>query len=438
MGVISRRRGLAAVAVVAAAALAVAGCGKSGTGSSSNDKITLSVTVFGDFGYTKAGLYDKYMQAHPNVTIKEIGNGQGLGDENTKLDQTLAAGAGAGDIVALEEGTITKYKALAQDFVDLNQYGAADLKSNYLPWKFAEGTTADGKVLGLGTDVGSMAICYRTDMFAAAGLPTDRAAVGNLWPTWDDYLAQGQKFAATPAGKTAKWVDAATNLYNNILMQVAGANTGYTYYDKSDKLALATNPDIKTAYDETAKAIGEGLSAGLISFSDSWTAGFKNSTFATIACPAWMLGSIKDNAGPALSGKWDVAKAPGDGGNWGGSFLAVTKQSKHPAEAADLVKFLTSPENQQAVFEKVNNLPSAPSVYSNPDFMAFKDPYFNNAPVGQIFGQGAQALKPVYLGPKNNDVRTAVEATLQAVEQGKKTPADAWQLALTSGAAAAK
>ena len=437
MGVISRRRGLAAVAVVAA--LAAAGCGsKSGNSGSSNEKITLSVTIFGDFGYSKAGLYDKYMQAHPNITIKEIGNGQGLGDENTKLDQTLAAGAGAGDIVALEEGTVTKYKGLAQDFVDLNQYGAADLKNNFLPWKFAQGTTNDGKVLGLGTDIGSMAICYRTDMFAAAGLPTDRTAVGNLWSSWDDYLTQGQKFAASPAGKSAKWVDAATNLYNNILMQVAGANSGYTYYDKSDKLALDSNKDIKTAYDETTKAIGEGLSAGLISFSDNWTAGFKNSKFATMACPAWMLGVIKDNAGPTLSGKWDVAKAPGAGGNWGGSFLAVTKQSKHPVEAADLVKFLTNPDSQLAVFKKVNNLPSSPTVYTNPDFTAFQDPYFNNAPVGQIFGAGAQALKPVYLGPKNNDVRTAVEATLQAIEQGKKTPADAWQLALSTGAAAAK
>jgi cellobiose transport system substrate-binding protein len=157
-----------------------------------------------------------------------------------------------------------------------------------------------------------------------------------------------------------------------------------------------------------------------------------------MACPAWMLGVIKNNAGDALSGKWDVAKAPGNGGNWGGSFLAVTKQSKHPAEAADLVKFLTTPDSELAVFQKVNNLPSTPSVYTNADFQAFKDTYFNNAPVGQIFGQGAQALKPVYLGPKNNDVRTAVEATLQAIEQGKKTPAEAWQLALSTGAAAAK
>jgi cellobiose transport system substrate-binding protein len=439
MGVFSRRRRFAAVAVVAAAALvATVGCSKSGN--SASDKITLSVTVFGDFGYSsaKAGLYDKYMQAHPNITIKELGNGQGLTDENTKLDQTLAAGAGASDVVALEEGTITKYKGLAQDFVDLNQYGGGALKDDYLPWKFAEGTTADGKLLGMPTDVGSMAICYRTDLFAQAGLPTDRTAVGNLWPTWDDYLNQGVKFAASPAGKSAKWVDAATNLYNNILMQVAGAGTGYTYYDKSNNLVINSNPDIKTAYDMTTKAIGEGLSAGEISFSDDWTAGFKNSKFATIACPAWMLGNIKTNAGDSLSGKWDVAKAPGDGGNWGGSFLAVPKQSKHPKEAADLAKFLTTPDSQLAVFQKLGNLPSSPKVYTNPDFQAFKDSYFNNAPVGQIFGAGAEALKPVYLGPKNNDVRTAVEATLQAVEQKKKTPDQAWQLALSTGAAAAK
>ncbi len=126
MGVLTRRRGYAAVALVAAAALAAAaGCSKSSSSSSSNEKITLTVTVFGTFGYKEAGLYDKYQQQHPNITIKEVGTGQGLDDENNKLNQTLAAGSGAGDVVALEEGTITQYKALAQDFVNLKDYGGA-------------------------------------------------------------------------------------------------------------------------------------------------------------------------------------------------------------------------------------------------------------------------------------------------------------------------
>jgi cellobiose transport system substrate-binding protein len=436
MGIVLRRGARMAVVVIATAALAAAaGCSKT-TEESGTDKITLTVTVFGTFGYKDAGLYDRYIQQHPKITIREQGAGQALDDENNKLNQALAAGSGAGDVVALEEGTITQYKGLAQNFVDLADYGAASLKGNFLDWKWQQGTTTDGKILGLGTDVGSMAVCYRTDLFAQAGLPTNREAVGNLWPTWDDYIAQGQAFQSKV--KSAKWTDSSTNTYNNILMQTAGAGGGYTYFDRSGKLVLGSNPDVRAAWDETNKMTAAGLSAGLTSFSDDWAAGFKNSTFATVACPAWMLGVIKGDAGDGLAGKWDVAKAPGQGGNWGGSFLSVPSQSRHKTEAAELAKFLTSPDSQLAVFEKVNNLPSSPDVYANAGFQSFKNPYFNDAPVGRIFGASAQALKPVYLGAKNAPVRAAVENALRSVEQGKRTPDQAWQDALAAGASAAK
>ena len=49
--------------------------------------------------------------------------------------------------------------------------------------------------------------------------------------------------------------------------------------------------------------IGDGLSAGYKSFSDQWNAGFKQGTFATIACPAWMLGYIKGQAGDGQQGQ---------------------------------------------------------------------------------------------------------------------------------------
>ena len=53
--------------------------------------------------------------------------------------------------------------------------------------------SADGKTqIGLGTDVGGLAMCYRTDLFEKAGLPTDRDAVSKLWPTWDDFINVGK------------------------------------------------------------------------------------------------------------------------------------------------------------------------------------------------------------------------------------------------------
>jgi cellobiose transport system substrate-binding protein len=56
--------------------------------------------------------------------------------------------------------------------------------------------------------------------------------------------------------------------------------------------------------------------------------------------------------------------------------------------------------------------------------------YFNNAPVGKIFGQSAKSLKPVYLGPDNQVVGDGIGDALTAVEQGKLKPDEAWTKAL--------
>ena len=63
-------------------------------------------------------------------------------------------------------------------------------------------------------------MCYRKDLFAKAGLPTERDAVSKLWPTWQDYIATGEKFNAAKTG--ASFLDAATNTFNTILLQTAG------------------------------------------------------------------------------------------------------------------------------------------------------------------------------------------------------------------------
>jgi cellobiose transport system substrate-binding protein len=434
-----RSRRLAAVALAAVAVLAATtACGDdSGDDAGANGgNITLTVDLFGEQGFGYQKLYEQYMKDNPKVKIVERGKGMGLGDYNTRLTQWIASNQGAGDVVALEEGTIVQFKAQKDNFVNLLDHGAAELQGNFLPWKWEQALTSDGTLLGLGTDVGSMAMCYRKDLFQAAGLPAERDQVSALWPTWEKFIEVGQTFAGKD--KKAKFVDAATNVFNTVLAQNAGAGTGYTFFDKSDKLVLSENPDVKAAWDTTVAMINANLSAGLQSFSDQWTTGFKQAQFATIACPAWMTGVIQGNAGDGAAGKWDIAKAPGNGGNWGGSFLAVPKQSKNPAEAAKLAKFLTNPESQIEAFNTVGNLPSSTKALEDAGVLAKKNEYFSNAPTGQIFAAGAKDLKPIYLGSKNQTVRDAVENALRSIEQKQRTPDEAWQDALKNGEAAAK
>ncbi|MFG1660630.1 ABC transporter substrate-binding protein [Micromonospora chersina] len=418
------RRRLAAVALVATTALLGAtACGGGDDEAAADGPVTLTVDVFGQFGYDE--LYKEYMASHPNVKIVERGTGSNLDEYSPKLTQWLAAGKGAGDIVAIEEGLLVEYKANPQNFVNLLDHGAADLKGNFLDWKWNQGLTADGKqLIGLGTDVGGMAMCYRKDLFAKAGLPTDREAVSKLWPTWADYIKVGEQFKAKNTG--ASFLDAATNTFNTILLQTAGNTTGYSYYDTSNNLVVDSNPAVRQAYDTTMDIIDSGLSGKYGSWSEEWVSAFKQSKFATIACPAWMTGVIEGNAGPGAKGKWDIAQVPGNGGNWGGSFLAVPKQGKHQAEAIELAKFLTSAKGQIGAFKAKGPLPSSPQALADPAIVDSTNAYFSAAPVGKIFAEGAKSLKPVYMGPKNQAVRTEVENAVRTVELGKRSREQGW------------
>ncbi|MFD9545134.1 ABC transporter substrate-binding protein [Streptomyces sp. NPDC060022] len=288
------------------------------------------------------------------------------------------------------------------------------------------------KLVGLGTDIGAQGMCYRTDLFKKAGLPTDREKVGALWPTWDAYLATGKRFAARDTG--AHFFDSAGSIYQNILMQQGD----HTYYDRDNKLVIDSNPGVKAAWDKTMEMVDADLSGNIAQWSPQWNAGFKKGTFATIPCPSWMLGTIEKQSGPENAGKWDVARVPGNGAVRGGSFLAVPEQSKHQKEAAELVTFLTSTKGQTSAFKAKNNFPSSPQAIDDPAVRDFTNPYFSDAPVGTIFGASAKALKPVYLGPDNNPVGDRVGMALVAVEQGQLTPGEGWRKAVEDAERAAK
>jgi len=410
----SRLRLLVALLVlgVAVATSLVAGTA-SGSG---KDKVTLRVSLFGDFGYHD--LYAQYEAAHPNIDIKE--DIQSYADHHANLAKNLAVGSGADDIEAIEVGFIGQFKSQPNLFVDLNKYGAKKLQKRWLAWKWSQSLARNGAQIGLGTDVGSLGICYRRDLFRKAGLPSSRAAVSKLWPTWQQYMAVGKRFERhAPHG--VSFFDAGSNVYNAMIGQQNPA-----YYSRSGKVIVGSNPAVKRAWALTMQGIKAHESAGLAAFSNDWNTGFKNGTFATVTCPAWMMGYIQGQA-PKTAGKWDIAAVPGGGGNWGGSFLSVPKQGSHQAEAADLVKFLTSPAAEKYVFKQTGNLPSQPALLKSPAVRKFKNAFFNHAPVGTIFATSALRLKPQILGPHHGDIQTASSNAIQRVEQHKQSPAQSWK-----------
>ncbi|MEU8337772.1 ABC transporter substrate-binding protein [Micromonospora tulbaghiae] len=403
-------------AVMAAVALLLAGCGGS---DGKSDSKTFEFWSFANINQ-KADV-DVYTKAHPDVRVKltEVGS-------TTETAQALTAALAGGkvpDLVLIQADDLPKFMQSPDNFVDLTTLGANDIKRNYLDWVMAQSTTKDGKIIGVPTDVGGLAVAYRTDLFKAAGLPTDRDEVSKLWPTWDEFINVGKQYVQ----KTGKpFVD---NTPTSVFFQAV--NQGSQRYYSADRQLDYDNEQVKAAFDVTLKAFDAGISAKQGSFSSGWTAAMKKGDYAVVCSPSWMLSQMKTNA-PETNGKWDIATIPGGSGNWGGSFLAIPKRAKNAKAAWNYISEMQSPKGQLDHFLMQGSLPTTPSVYTDPQLVGKTDPFFSNAPIGKIYTQSVLGIKPFYFGPQDGPIGTEFLNTLTSVEQGKVAPANAWNTALTN------
>lgn len=424
----ARRRVVVLAAVASLGAGLLAGCaddGKDDTGGSSSEggggKTKITLGLFGTAGFEESGLYKEYEKLHPNIDIQQT-----VVERNENyypaLINHLTTNSGLQDIQMVEVGNIAEIVGTQSDkLLDLSKYGK---KSDYLEWKWEQATTKDGATIGVGTDIGPMAICYRTDLFKAAGLPTDREEVGKLWAgDWNKLVDVGKQYKAkAPKGTT--FLDSPGGLIQAIL-----SGEKDRFYDASGKVIYKTNPAVKSAFDLTAQAAEDGLIGNQTQFQPAWDTTIANSKFAAMSCPPWMLGYIKGKSKPEAAGKWDIAQAP-KSGNWGGSFLTVPKSGKNTEEAAKLAAWLTAPEQQAKLFGVQGSFPSTPAAYDSTEVKSAKNDMTGDAPIGTIFAQAAENIPVQTIGPKDQIIQQGLtDNGVILVTQGKSAK-EAWDNAV--------
>ncbi len=427
-GIPAARRAMTVAAVVSLGAGLLAGCaddGDSGSSSSSGDsegKTTITLGLFGTQGFKEAGLYAEYEKLNPDIKIAET-----VVERNENyypaLVNRLTSNSGLQDIQAVEVGNIAEVvETQSSKLMDLSKVEGVE-SGNWLDWKWKQATTKDGQTIGLGTDVGPMAICYRKDLFEKAGLPTDREEVSKLWAgSWEKLVEVGRDYQKkAPEGTT--FLDSPGGLINAIL-----SSEEEKFYNASGEVTYKTNPKVKAAFDLTAEAAEDGLTGNQTQFQPAWDTTIANSKFAAVSCPPWMLGTIMGKSKPESFGKWDVASAPKPG-NWGGTFLSVPKSGKNTEEAAKLVAWLTAPEQQAKLFAKQGSFPSAPGAYELPQVTGAKNELTGDAPIGEFFAKAAEDVPNQPIGPKDQIIQQGLtDNGVILVAQGK-SPKEAWETA---------
>ena len=285
--------------------------------------------------------------------------------------------------------------------------------------------------VGLGTDIGPEAICYRSDLLSKAGLPSDPASLTAQWSNWEDFIAYGKRYEAA-AGKQpgSHFVDSAASIFSTAVYQGNEA-----YANASGKTDVQNSDGVKNAWKYATDAASAKITAGLQQFSDPWNKAFSAGTFAALACPTWMMGYIQGQAGAAGKGKWSVAPIlPGGATNWGGSWLGVPTAAKHKAAAIAFVQWLSDTAQQVTMWTapaQGGHFPSNQNAANDPSVKGATSAYFGGAPVGKIFADISAKMKIPPIGLYDTQIQNAFTTQLTNVETKGTSASSAFSSALS-------
>ncbi|WP_296746042.1 ABC transporter substrate-binding protein [Mesorhizobium sp.] len=258
---------------------------------------------------------------------------------------------------------------LASQLVDLTA-ATKDVVSAHFP-SIIQSQTVNGRLVALPIFTDAPALYYRKDLLDKYGakVPT----------TWQE-LADTAKLVMDrerAAGNKDMWGfvfqgNAYEGLTCNALEWVMSNGGGQII--ETDGAISINNPKAAAALEMVKGWIGTISPAGVLAYQEEesrgvWQTG--NAVFMRNWPYAYALGNSENSP---IKGKFDVAPLPAGTGEGarpvatlGGWNLAVSKYSRHPDVAIDLVKFIASPQMQKYRTLRTSNLPTIQALYDDPD-----------------------------------------------------------------------
>jgi trehalose/maltose transport system substrate-binding protein len=262
--------------------------------------------------------------------------------------------------------------------VDLKKYYTdADLKQ-FFP-RIVENNTVKGKLISIPYFTDAGLLYYRTDLLKKYGYSSPPQ-------TWEELAEMAKKIqdGERQAGKA----DFQGFVFEGTASESITCNAvewiysydGGTVVDPDGKITI-NNPNAIKALDTAKSWVGSISPRDVTTYGEDdarnvWQQG--NAAFMRNWPYAYSLGNAPDSP---IAGKFDVTVVPKGGANGkhaaclGGWNLMVCAYSKNPDVAADLVKFLASPEIQKRHAVDLGLLPTRPEIYKDPEVLA-KNAFF--------------------------------------------------------------
>ena len=330
--------------------------------------------------------------------------------------QILAAGSADIDVFQID---VIWPGTLANHMIDLKQHLKADSVTAHFP-AIVENNTVGGKLVGMPWYTDAGLLYYRKDLLEKHGfqppatweeLSTAAAAVMEKErpanPQLQGFVFQGKAYEGLTCN-ALEWVD---------------SFGGGTIVGADGKITI-NNEKTVAALTWAASAVGNIAPEGVLNYTEEEARGVfqsGNAVFMRNWPYAWPLSQAQDSPVRDKVGVAVLPKGGADGKNsgaLGGWQLAVSKYTKNVEPAADLVRYLTSPEEQKRrAIEGAYN-PTIPALYQDPEILK-ANPFF-----GSLYTTftNAVARPSKVTATKYNQVSAEFFNTVSAVLSGQAKP----------------
>jgi trehalose/maltose transport system substrate-binding protein len=313
---------------------------------------------------------------------------------------------------------------LAPHAVDLKKYYKEDEIKTFFP-TIIKNNTVGGKLVSIPWFTDAGLLYYRTDLLEKYGYKEPPK-------TWEELtemakkIQDGERKAGKPDFQGFVFQGKASESVTCNAIEWIYSYGGGTIVEPDKKVTI-NNPKAIKALEVAKSWVGTISPLGVTTYGEEdarniWQAG--NAAFMRNWPYAYALGQDPKSV---ISGKFDISVLPKggtDGKNaacLGGWQLMISAYSKVPDAAADLVRYLTSPEEQKKHSIALSQLPTLPALYSDADVLA-KAPFFKNIlPVLE----NAVARPSTVTGADYNQLSTSFFQNVNKVLSGGSTAPDA-------------
>ena len=395
--------------------------GSSGSGSSTSSSGSASGPANLTFWSWVPGV-DKsvaeFNSSHPNIHVTWQNPGASTALYN-KLYTAIKAN-NEPDLAQVEYEYLPTFETTGS-LVDLSQYGANSVKSQYVPWTWSQ-VSLQNAVYAIPQDSGPMAMYYRSDLFKKYNI-----AVPTTWAQYAD--AAAKLHAADPNDYITDFNPKQSAQFAGLVWQAGGHLFGIN--GQSWKVSI-NSPQAQQVASYWQDLINKKLVKTEPDFANGWYHDLQTGAVATWISAVWGASTISSNA-PQSSGKWAVAPIPqwqagqNVSGNWGGSTDVVFKSSKYPKQAAEFDMWLNS--NQQSLNEMVKGASIFPAYQAalNSSSLSLNSPqpFFSNQAIGPLFKQASNNVDVNFQwGPTINQVYADIGDNFTNAVNGKGTLTD--------------